>query len=94
MKLLPFETTVVAFELGQSPTALAEALAEVETVEEVTDPDTVDETLLPDTEELMLDTVEVLAVFVAVDVLVDPEVTSLAPQTPPLVTDAPSVDFK
>jgi len=94
IKLLPLDMTIVAFELGQSPTAMAEALAELELVDTVPDPDTDDVTLLASEDVLTPDDVEVLPVFETVEVLADPEATNLAPQTPPLLTATPRIDLR
>ncbi|KAK3638831.1 hypothetical protein LTR22_017682 [Elasticomyces elasticus] len=92
MKLLPFETTIVALLDGQSTTEVAEGLTELETIgdaeelvcvpaEEEPDPEP-----LPDADAVLVDE--------TLEVVPDPATINFAPQTPPLGTAAPRDDFR
>ncbi|KAK4900360.1 hypothetical protein LTR27_002585 [Elasticomyces elasticus] len=95
MKLLPFDSTIVALLDGQSPTVVAEGLTEPETTEDAEELVCVPLEERLDAEplaELVID--EALLVDETLDIVPEPETINFAPQTPPLGTAAPRDDFR
>lgn len=104
MKLFPLEMTIVELLDGQSPTKVAEGVAglmladevvekvEEEPIDEEPDDEEPDNAE-PVDEELTMD-VEVVPILEPDMVATDPDTASFAPQMPPLLTAAPTDDFR